>query len=212
MDRLIQETIMHIKSSIEGRMCDEANDNLYLGRAILEATDGNHLEIGSLFGGSAIFAALLKKALGFKCHVYAIDPFSGYYLDTVNDQGQKIGGLADPFSTVPVSLETAMRNAEKFGVSDRITFIQALSYPFPEQLKYETFATAYIDGDHWNLAPTLDWLSVKDITTKLVIFDNNDGRIGVDTACKVAASSKGWREYWNHGITYIVRKDSWYDV
>lgn len=202
----INDIITDVYNNIEGRLCELGGSNTHIAHCIIDAEGGDFLEFGSLFGGSAIIAALIMKEYNLPGHVYAVDPFNGYYRDTKNDAGKAVGGELDCVTHLPVTVKTARKNARAFGVADRITFIQAFSYPLPNELTGKTFSVSFIDGDHWNLGPTLDWLSVKDITTKFVILDNNDGRVAIKAACEIARTTKGWEEYVKKGITYIVRR------
>ena len=69
--RTPQELIQFIHENIDGRMCDEHNNCLYLASAVHDAEGGNYLEIGSLFGGSAILARLVMDELEYDGEVYA---------------------------------------------------------------------------------------------------------------------------------------------
>ena len=57
----IEEIIAYVHKNIDGRMCDEFDNVWHLARSVQMAGGGNYLEIGSLFGGSAIVASLLMK-------------------------------------------------------------------------------------------------------------------------------------------------------
>lgn len=59
----------------------EADDVLALECALVEAGDGDYLEIGVQQGGSACFVGLVKKLLGHKGKLYGIDNLQNRYAD-----------------------------------------------------------------------------------------------------------------------------------
>lgn len=187
----IQETIDFVKKNMLGRIAEEANNT-----ALMAATamcDGNHLEIGSLHGGSAIVVALLKKYHGFTGSVVCIDPLDGYY------PCKPFYKQVDPRTKVPVSLETIQENMQRFGVD--LEIVRAYSIPFP--IVGRTFATAYIDGDHDGDAPLKDFENASMVTTKFITFDNCDKKHpAVWDAC--AKAEKLWKPYKRAGIACIV--------
>jgi len=166
-----QEIISYIHENIDGRMCDESSNCLFLSYAISESGDGNYLEIGSLFGGTAIMAALIKREFGLSGDVYAIDPFDEYYKGTRNDRGSKVGAPVDPITHKAVTIERAQSNAKKMGVDVNFIKGKASAATLPAGIR---FSVVFIDGDHWNDAPWQDWLLVKDITDYVIVFDNCD--------------------------------------
>src|SRR5574342_461649 len=48
-------------------------DSVILAQTVINAGNGDHLEIGSLFGGSAILSALVKKNFSLQGNIYCID-------------------------------------------------------------------------------------------------------------------------------------------
>ena len=48
-----------------------------LAQMVKNAGNGNHLEIGTAWGGSAIMAALVKRRFGLDGQIVAFDPISG---------------------------------------------------------------------------------------------------------------------------------------
>ncbi len=196
-----QGLIEEIQKGIRGRIAHEQHNCNYLAWTIAQAGDGNHLEIGTLFGGSAILAALLKQRFGFIGNVYCIDPLDGYYLGTTYSYA------VDPVCGLPINEETVMNNARYFGVEDRIIVIPKSSHPWPEEVANQNFSSAFIDGNHWNEYPKRDWLMAHPRTDKFVVFDNwDDNHPAVQEACKLASSTAGWVEEFAGEITYIVRR------
>ena len=161
---------------------------------------GNHLEIGTLFGGSAIAVALAKKKYNQPGMVVCVDPLNGYYQDK-----QPEPSMIDSPSGVAVTPETLFENILKFGVRDRILVLGAKSEAIVNlDMK---FTTAYIDGDHEGDAPLEDWELVKDKVSRFVIFDNyGEEYPSVVNACEFAASLPDWRCVHAGGISFVVER------
>lgn len=198
--KIITEIIDEVEKDIKGRIANTIGyrriDNVdVLLDYVMRAGGGNHLEIGTLFGGSAISVALLKKRLGLSGVVFCVDPLYGYYGE----------GRLDS-SGVEVSVETLFTNISEFNVGDRIAVMQDMSLACKNFMDV-TFSTAYIDGEHKHNTPLLDWIRIKDLVTKYVIFDNcNDIHPDVQVACDIAGKTYGWMEVYNSGITYVVKR------
>lgn len=192
--------VEEVKAGIKGRICDQDNNVAIMAAYALEAGRGDHLEIGTLFGGSAIVVAMLKQQHLLDGKVYCVDPLNGYYY-------HKTGRRIDDKSGLRIDRATLEYNICQFGVEDRIEIIEKHSLPWPDELKGKEFVSAYIDGDHWGKAPAIDWDNVKDITTKYIIFDNNmDLYPDVIKACEYAAEDPGWQPCFEQGITYILER------
>ena len=197
----IEEIVQLVDSKIIGRLANKCGDveldNVHvLLDFVSRAGGGNHLEIGTLFGGSAIAVALLKLQLGQTGIIVCIDPLEGYY---------KMDGSGDDISGVPVTPETLFRNIEKFVVEGRILVMRAYSQ-LCSNIGIQ-FSTAYIDGDHKHGAPLSDWLLVKDMVSRYVIFDNWGEKFsGVLEACEEANNDPQWNCVYSKGITYVVER------
>ena len=135
-----------------------AQDAELLRKTIIKAGDGNYIEIGTLYGASAIFAVLVKRENKQKGWVYAIDPMTGYY------------GGDDGFRTV--SVDDFYSNLEKF--SAHVSLIREYSYPFPLNIKASVIL---IDGDHTLKAVKQDFESAKKYTNTIIFHDYNDSAI-----------------------------------
>ena len=75
------EIIKAVESKINGRVANKIGDrrtnNLdILLECVERAGDGNYIEIGTLFGGSAISVALLKKWLSQEGLIFCVDPLN----------------------------------------------------------------------------------------------------------------------------------------
>jgi hypothetical protein len=201
----IRKIIQHVNRNIIGRIANTAGDveldNLdILMKYVYLSAGGNYLEIGTLFGGSAIAVALLKKELGQTGIVICVDPLDGYY-----PQYAKRTDKIDGVSGKAVTPKVLFKNIDLFDVGDRILVMKAYSQLMPDlDIK---FSVSYIDGDHKNGMPLQDWLKVKDITTRYVVFDNwGDQHPDVQIACKEANADPEWKCIYNKGITYVVAK------
>ena len=185
---------LHIKGRVANRINNQETDSIeVLMKYVLKAGGGNHLEIGTLFGGSAIAVALAKKKYGQSGMVVCVDPLDGYY-----------GKLLDPVSSLPVTPEILFENIDIFGVGDRIMVMRAKSNAVANLINIK-FTTAYIDGDHWIDVPVKDWNLVKDIVSDYVIFDNYDVAYPeVQEACHLANADPDWKCVYADGISYVV--------
>jgi len=202
----IPEIVKRVEDNITGRVANKTGDKRTNSIASLleyvwNAGGGNHLEIGTLFGGSAIAVAILKKEYELSGIVMCIDPLNGYYGENRKD-----------ISGVDVSVETLFYNIRKFSVGSRISVIQSSSLSV--SLMDIKFSTAYIDGEHKSGVPFMDWNRTKNLVTKYVVFDNySDQFPDVQFACKSASSEYGWRKCHQSDIVYVVSKyeNNFYD-
>ena len=197
---VIDHIIESVREGLHGRLA--CRNPVLLAETIRAAGDGHHVEIGALHGGSAILAALVKKRFGLGGLVYTIDPLDGYY------NGSKFACHAVGVKDVPVTKDTLTSNLEAFGLLDDVVIVQARSIPWPQELQDAYFTTAYIDGDHWQEAPWLDWQSVSVRTDKYVIFDDAEDDIypAVLDAIALAASDESWELERNQGGMAVLRR------
>jgi len=164
---------------ILGRIAGLRHDMGVLSEAVFRAGDGDHVEIGTLYGASAIQVALVKKHFNLGGDVYCIDPFDGYY-----GPGRMDG------SGVPVVAETFLKNCTTFGVLDRVVPVAKKSIPWP--LGDKKFVSAYVDGDHDGKAPWKDIEICRYAGARYIVVDNYDTlHSAVRDACMTAA----WGEY-----------------
>ena len=198
---IISGIVQRVDNNIIGRLANKYGD-IKLDNVdimldfVAKAGGGNHLEIGTLFGGSAIAVALLKLELGQSGVVVCIDPLDGYY---------KIYGSGEDKSGFEVTPKTLFRNIDKFGVGNRILVMKAYSQDC--SFLDIQFSTAYIDGDHQHGRPWWDWMTVKDKVSKYVIFDNwDDKHPQVQEACEEASNDPEWECVYSSGITYVVER------
>ncbi len=191
-----------IFNQMEGRLCGVAHDWGIHAEAIACVGNGDHLEIGTLFGGSAILAARIKKELGLDGKIVCVDPLDGYY-----------GHPHDPMSGVDVTKGRVLSNARLFGVEDRLQIIAKKSKPWPVDLG-QRFASAFIDGDHTVRGALYDWSKVEAQTDKIVLIDNYDSRHLEDRVVDACAGifknyTPAWLPIHLSGITLVMGKQSW---
>ena len=182
----MREIAKRIQEELIGRAAVNVEDLMILGKYLVP---GDHLEIGTLFGGSAIFAALVKDSGTVTC----VDPLDGYYMSV-----ERKACAVDVSGSTP-SLELLLKNASHFEVE--LNVVQALSHPWP--LKDARFATVYIDGDHWDDGPANDWNNVKDCTSDYVIFHDYSFP-AVKAVCHGAATDPEWEFIEQTGSSYVV--------
>jgi hypothetical protein len=191
---------MEIYHQIEGRMCGLPHDWGILAEVIVLAGDGDHLEIGTLFGGSAILAAAIKDEFNLNGKIVCVDPLTGYY-----------GNSVDPKSGVKVTKDRVTSNARAFGVLERLEIIPKPSHPWPLEVK-RRFASAFIDGDHKEAGVLKDWEAVQAQVDRVVLFDNYD-REHVDVvsaAIKIFGSySRSWIPIHLSGISLVFANLGW---
>ena len=196
-----QQIIAQVKNGMIGRMADLEDGTLKMLLAVAESGNGDHLEIGTLFGGSAVAAVMMKKSLGLQGRVVCLDPLDGFYI------GSPMEANIDPVTRLPINAETVWENAGIFDVADRLEIIQKRSSPWPKELHGRQFASAYIDGDHWGDSPLDDWQNAAPSVRDFIIFDNYaPTHPDVMRACKVTEQYPDWECVYAGGITFIVER------
>lgn len=189
------ETSKFISSEIIGRAIFDGSRNAgLLAQAVANGLHGDHVEIGTLFGGTAILAAMTKKEFGLHGKVYCIDPLE-FRPEAIKDRGSGI-----------VASSTLLReNACRFGVEDRIIHVPKSSYPWP--LPNKLFATSFLDGDHWGGMPAKDWASLSKHTAYFIAMHDYMPRKPevVDLIYK-AVHSREWTVVAIDGVTAVLRR------
>ena len=182
-----------------GRAADAGISLPFLLSMAAAAGDGDHVDIGSLYGASAIGVALIKKELGLKGDVYCIDPYDQKKRDAVVKADPR---LDSPISATP---EELLANAEHFGV--KLTLIRKNSHPWPEELKDKVFVSAYIDGDHLGEAPMNDFLNLRGRVTGYIGTDNFEEEYeDVVKMMLFAASQEDWFLWYKNMVFAALRR------
>lgn len=166
-----------IDTEMTGAMGMTLEDAEILSRAIVNAGHGDHLEIGSLFGGTAILATKAKKLYGLRGIVYCIDD-----LEMVGEN-------------------LILSNAEKFGVELVLHAGKSSPFPYPDR----RFRTTLIDAGHDYGNVIADWHNARDHTDKYVIFHDYDpAHRGVVEAAKEAMQE--WTPVYLAEHTLVLEK------
>ncbi len=141
--RYLERKLLQIEAAVAGRLASHMYDGL-LRAVVARSVTGrefNGLEIGVLFGISAM---VILEAVGpffERAHMTLIDPFEGYYAP---DE-------LDPMTRLPVSRRLLQRNLDRLGVPpEQYTVIQGYSADdaVGRQVSGRTFNFVLIDGDH----------------------------------------------------------------
>ena len=188
-------TALHekIESNIE-RTPIFAHDAGVLAQVIYNARHSDHVEIGTFYGGSAILAAVVKEHFKLHGKVYCVDP-----LECRPKQ------IQDRYTEGTATTAVVMKNAEKFGVEDRIVLVPFMSHPWP--IENKVFATGYIDGDHWNGMPEKDWGSLRKCVTHAIVFDDYiQGKPEVVQAVSAAVEDPEWLLVHASGSHVVFRR------
>ena len=181
-----------------GRAADGGVSLPFLGSMVYLAGDGDHVDIGALYGASAIMAALIKKRMGLKGTIYSVDPYDKKTRDAVVMASP---GLQGNVSATP---EEFWKNVEEFDLKDRIRLIQRYSHPWPEELKDNVFASAYIDGGHAGETPWNDFINLRGRVTNYIGCDNYEEEYPdvVDAVWK-AMNTEDWFLFYKN-ITFVA--------
>lgn len=193
--------VERIKAAIMGRMAARESNANYLAYAVASSPDGPHLEIGVLHGATAILAGLMRPAAA----LVLVDPLDGYYIS------DPFRGMAyDPVSRVDVSPSVLQYNLGLFDMTGRANIWCMPSRAFfdvtPET---PTYASAYIDGNHWGHYPMFDWFATAERMLpggKVVIDDVDREHPHVVAAVDYALIDRRYELEFRGGITAVFRR------
>ena len=127
--------------------------------------DGDHLEIGSLFGASAIVAARTKLSKHQNGKVVCIDPM----LTDEQEPYFHVEGMTPVEKLFFDNQELIFRESTK--PFSNIEFVRARSQPWPLDPS-KRFTTAFIDGWHYEDGPLMDAKIVAKITDVAILLDD----------------------------------------
>ena len=145
-----------IDGTIHGHLCMYEEEAGALAKSIFLAGAGDHLEIGSMWGGTAILAALVKREFGLPGKVYCIDPL-------------KDGDCSPNFPHEKPNADIFLDNLKIMGVEDMVNLHIGFSDPFP--YGHMHFASCLIDGDHYAPWPMHDWEVTSAVCDMVIIHD-----------------------------------------
>ncbi len=137
-----------------GRVCMSWEEIDLLARVVGDAV-GDHCEIGSMWGGTAIVAASAKEHAGRGERVVCIDPFS---------DSDAEGGKPDE--------AIFWGNIDDAGFHDSVELHVCQSAPWPLPMT-RRFGSVLIDGNHNAPWPETDWESARCVTNVILVHDVN---------------------------------------
>lgn len=184
----------NIRKNIAGRAIFYPHEAGVLAQMIYDARHSDHVEIGTLFGASAILAALVKKEFGMHGQVHCIDPLE-----------RRSFVLDDHAAGLKATSTVIHNNARAYEVIDRIILHLVRSEPWP--LGDQTFGTGYIDGDHWGGQTMRDWLNLKTcVKYGIIIDDYCQGKPEVVETVVAAINDPDWTVVHIAGTMAFLRK------
>jgi len=184
-------------NEFEGRVADQGINLVLLASMVANAGDGDHVEIGTLFGASAITVGIMKRILGLKGDIYCIDPYEP------EERAKNVSMKKGDQTLLSASPKALLKNAELYDLE--IKLIQEYSDPWPEELKDNTFATSYIDGDHVHDMPYTDFLNLRGRTESYIGFDNYEEGYPdvIGGVNRVLSEDKDW-VLWYKNSTFVA--------
>lgn len=173
------EWAKEVQEALHGGLATNPEDAALMVEVAWRGGHSNHLELGTLFGGSAILMALAKERFGFDGEIHCVDNF-GYMRDTY-----------------PVGPEMVLSNAKRFGVDDRIKIIKANTYPLPLDItssvaREGNYGSCMIDASHDFGNCQRDWTSVHPISDVVAFHDYDRSHMGVVSTVRNAMQESGW--------------------
>lgn len=179
-----------------GRACNIPHDYGLLAQAVVNAGHGDHIETGTLWGASAIVAALAKKKFNMDGVVYCVDPLDGYYGAGKPDHIHT--GAKTP------TADLVLQNFRVMKVLPVLVKMKSDPFPDPISFKMDSFASGFIDGDHWDNGPQRDWENVSQRTSRYIVFDNYDNQ---HPAIVKAVRDAGWTLVHLSSIVAVFMKE-----
>lgn len=197
----IAKKVVQVLTKNGGRAADDGVSLPALGSMVRLANGGDHLEIGTLYGASAAMVALVKIEFGLDGDVYCIDPYDP---EARKFEAAGMPGLKGKVSATP---EELLANLEELGVKDRVRLIRKESHPWPEELKDNVFATAYIDGNHLGDMPWNDFENLRARVSHYIAADNYEEEYPdvVDAMWK-AMNTEDWFLYYKNLSFVALRR------
>lgn len=190
--------VMKVIAENKGRAADAGVSLPFLGSMVWLANGGNHVDIGTLYGASALTAAAVLQHRNLEGTVYCVDPYDA---ETRAKQVRPTEGMVGNLSGTP---EELFKNAKDLGLEDRIKLVRKPSHPWPEELNDVFFATAYIDGNHLREAPWNDFQNLRGRVSHYIGADNYEEEYPdvVDAMWK-AMNTDDWF-LWYKNVTFVA--------
>ena len=180
---------------LEGYPADNGVSLPWICQMAVNAGPGDHLEIGTSWGASAIAVSLAKRAAGLPGKVYCIDPYP-------KKRHAKLKGTNTKFANI----SGARRNFKAAEVD--VTIIRESSDPFPDKLKDKKFVSSYIDGSHIGEMPYKDILACAERTQHFIGVDNyEEGYPDVLDAVHKFVAKQEWNLYFKNFLFVAFRTE-----
>lgn len=188
MLEFIKDTAREISETIDG-WCGAHGASLIPVGYMVSNGKGNHLEIGSLWGASAIMAAKVQELKYPDAKVYCVDPMEYKW----HEPCSRRAGNVTP-ERAKIMRDVFLSNINKMGVADRIVLINKKSQPVPEEVKAVRFSTVFIDGWHYGNTPLMDAKSSSDMAEDFILLDDTPLPYypSIERAFRWMVSNKKW--------------------
>jgi len=139
-------------------------------QAIILAGEGDHLEIGSRLGGSAVVSAWALGENKTQRKIICVDPMEDL-----------IPQIKYPTKTEMGDEKIFWDNMRRFGVDGHVELYQEYSDTYFVGYGSKTYSTAFVDGDHRYNGVRADLDNLKDRVSQSIVMDDVDYS-GVQTA------------------------------
>jgi len=193
-DKLGQKLAAEINAKMIGRIGGASSEHGVLAQMVHNAGDGNHLEFGTTFGGSAILAGLIKEHYGLRGKVVCVDAMKGYH------------GNPDPVCGMMASEQIFHENVEQFGLEKRIELIVGESTNADLE-HLGVFTSGSITGGHDFHSVAKDWNRMKGMVGRYVLFGNYyRANRGVGEVVRIANEERDWRCVLIYGISALFER------
>lgn len=192
----------YVREKMYGWWGGSGHCSAVLGATVNMNKTSNHLEIGTLFGATAIYAALIMQNNNSDGMVYTIDPC----LLELHEPCSRRAGNLNP-SLVKHQAEIIQENIKLFGLEDRIFFINKSSHPLPKEVRRQRFETCFIDGDHQNGTPIIDVKNCIELGIPTIVLDDTHYRYPqVIEAMQYIIEQPGWTQGYSFNSTSMFYK------
>lgn len=151
--------LSEINAKIQGRIALLSEEEAVV-LVKMVSIPGDHVELGTLWGGTAILAALAKKRANVPGDVFTVDFMKGGYWENGDPS---LPSLAKPTE------KAVYDNLAAFGVSNRVTVVKAASHPWPLGSDVHP-STVLIDCGHSYEAAKQDWENVRALNPQFIAF------------------------------------------
>ena len=189
-----------IHDNIKGRVCLTSYLHaLYIVKKLMGDECRVYVEIGTLFGGSISLVMQDETKTKF----VGIDMFDGFY-----------GLPKDPFSKLPVTIETTQKNIEKNNTHGHdFELVKGSSFhpriiEYIEQ-EYPVIDLLFIDGDHSDSGVVKDFVNYSGFVRQggILVFDNygDPCKKGVKRGVSTLDLS-GWATIGQYGYSLYISK------